>query len=522
MSLPPHQARSLPDLAAILRNAVALHQQGHLADAESLYLQALTVAPEQFDALQLLGAIRIQQGRHAEGADLIRRALRVNPNSARALLNLGFALLSLKRADEAATSFSQALALNPGYAQALHGRGAALAQLNRPQEALVDLEQALALRPDDAETLIILGQVLKARGRTEQALASCERALALRPSHADLHNSRGALLHQLKRNEEALASFERALAIEPDHPYAFGGALGSAMVTCDWTKTVNLAAELEARILERKSLVPPFLLLACSGAPALHLQCAKSFIQDRIPVRPPPLWQGAAYHHDRIRVAYVSADFHDHATAYLMAELFERHDRARFGVLGVSFGPDDRSALRRRLVSAFDQFYDVRAKGEREVAALLNEQQVDIAVDLKGLTAGCRPEILAHRPAPIQVNYLGYPGTMGADFIDYVIADKTVLPYDQQPFFTEKIVHLPDCYQVSDSTWTMAPHPPRRQDAGLPDQGIVFCCFNNNHKIAAPVFEVWMRILQKVEGSVLWLLRDNPAAERSLRRVAAA
>ncbi len=522
MSLPPDQARSPLDLAAILRNAVALHQQGRLAEAECSYLQILAVAPEQFDALQLLGAIRIHQGRHAEGADLIRRALRINPNSARALLNLGFALLSLERADEAATSFAQALALNAGYAQAFHGRGAALAKLNRPQEALVDLDQALALRPDDAETLIIRGQVLKALGRTEEALASYERALVLRPSHADLHNSRGSLLHELKRSEEALASFERALAIAPDHPYAFGGALGSAMAICDWTKTAKLAAELEARILERKSLVPPFMLLACSSDPALHLQCAKSFIQDRIPVRPPPLWQGAVRHHDRIRVAYVSADFHEHATAYLMAELFERHDRARFEVLGVSFGPADQSALRRRLVSAFDQFHDVRAKGDREVAALLNEQQVDIAVDLKGFTTGCRPEILAHRPAPIQVNYLGYPGTMGADFIDYVIADKIVLPNDQQPFFTEKIVHLPDCYQVNDSTRTIAAQPPRRQDVGLTEQGFVFCCFNNNHKIAAPVFEVWMRILQKVEGSVLWLLRDNPGAERSLRRVAAA
>jgi predicted O-linked N-acetylglucosamine transferase (SPINDLY family) len=279
---------------------------------------------------------------------------------------------------------------------------------------------------------------------------------------------------------------------------------------------------LEERILERKSLVPPFLLLACSGNPALHLQCARGFIQDRIRVRLQPLWQGEVRHHDRIRVAYVSADFHEHATAYLMAELFERHDRARFEVLGVSFGPDDQSALRRRLVSAFDKFHDVRAEGDREVAALLHEQEVDIAVDLKGFTTGCRPEILAHRPAAIQVNYLGYPGTMGADFIDYVIADKIVLPYDQQPFFTEKIVHLPDCYQVNDSLRTIAAKPPLRQEVGLTDQGFVFCCFNNNHKIAAPVFEAWMRILQKVEGSVLWLLRDNPGVERNLRRVAAA
>jgi protein O-GlcNAc transferase len=294
------------------------------------------------------------------------------------------------------------LALNPGYVQALYGRGSALAKLHRPQEALIDLDRALALKPDDSEALIVRGHVLKELSRYEESLANYDRALSLKPDHgealvkrgnvlfdlkrheqaltsydralainpddAEAHNSRGAVLHELKRSEEALASFEKAVATKPDHPHAFGGALGSAMVICDWTKKAKLAGELEAQVIERKSIIPPFMLLGCSGNPSLQLQCAKNFIQDKIPARPTPLWKGTVWHHDRIRIAYLSADFHQHATACLITELFELHERSRFEVLGVSFGPDDGSMMRARVIGTFDQFHDVRSRSDRELS----------------------------------------------------------------------------------------------------------------------------------------------------------
>jgi predicted O-linked N-acetylglucosamine transferase (SPINDLY family) len=234
-----------------------------------------------------------------------------------------------------------------------------------------------------------------------------------------------------------------------------------------------------------------------------------------------PLRGGAREARDRLRVAYLSADFHDHATAYLTAELFELHDRGRFEIIGVAFGPDDRSDMRRRVARAFDQFHDVQGWSDRAIAELVNDLDVDIAVDLKGHTQGARLGALAYRPAAIQVSYLGYPGTTGADFIDYVIADPIVLPFDQQPFYTERIVHLPDCYQVNDSKRKAAPTTPARQEAGLPGHGFVFCCFNNNYKIAPPVFDAWMRLLGGLEGSVLWLLEDNREARENLGKAAA-
>ena len=206
--------------------------------------------------------------------------------------------------------------------------------------------------------------------------------------------------------------------------------------------------------------------------------------------------------------------------AHHLAELFERHDRSRFEIIGVSFGADDKSEMRNRIVAAFDQFYDVRRKSDEEVAKLLKGLQIDIAVDLMGHTRHSRPGIFAYRPAPTQVNYLGYPGTMGAEFIDYIIADKMVAPFEHQPFYREKIVHLVDCYQVNDTKRNIAERTPTRQEAGLPETGFVFCCFNTNWKITPDVFNVWMRLLHAVEGSVFWLVRDNASAEQNLRKEA--
>jgi predicted O-linked N-acetylglucosamine transferase (SPINDLY family) len=230
---------------------------------------------------------------------------------------------------------------------------------------------------------------------------------------------------------------------------------------------------------------------------------------------PPRLWQGEIYRHDKIRIAYLSSDFREHPCAYMMAELFERHDRSRFEVHAVSFGADDGGEMRARLVKAFDHFHDVRGVSDADAARLLHRLKLDIAIDLNGHTLGARPKILAARPCPVQATYIGTPAALGADFIDYVIADKIILPFDQQPFFTEKIIHLPDSYWVTDSTRQIG-EAPSRSEAGLPQQGFVFCCFNNNWKITRPVFDIWMRLLNAVPGSVLWLLDDNKDATARL------
>ncbi len=237
---------------------------------------------------------------------------------------------------------------------------------------------------------------------------------------------------------------------------------------------------------------------------------------------PKPLCTGERGRRDKLRIAYLSADFQDHATAHLMAELFERHDHSRFEVMAISFGIGDGSPMRQRLAAAFDRFYDACQRSDEDTARFLYGQKTDIAIDLKGHTRGARPGILAYRPAPVQVSYLGYPGTMGAQFIDYIVADKIVIPPGHESFYTEKIVRLPDCYQVNDRKRAVAEHTPERREAGLPQEGFVFCCFNQNWKITPDVFDVWMRLLRTVSGSVLWLVHDSKETERNLRSEAQA
>jgi predicted O-linked N-acetylglucosamine transferase (SPINDLY family) len=516
---PPVREQALEDL---FHRAMRCHQNGQLPEAERLYRQILNTRANHVEARHLFGVLRFQQGRHGEALDLIAAALKAKPDYPEALYNRGNIFSQLGRYDDAIASYEKASALHPGYAEAHHNRGNALFKLKRYEEALLSYDQALVIRPNYAEALGNRGSALMELKRNAEALASFDRALALNPAAPDVLTSRGNVLKILKQYEQASVNYEQALAIDPGNIDAYSGLADTALYLCDWGRVATIARAIPDRVLSRTRSVLPFTLLGYSDDPALQHRCAAGYAKEFAPKMPAPLAVRSKVRRDKIRIAYLSADFHTHATAYLIAELIELHDRSRFDVAGFSFGRDDDSDIRRRLVTAFDEFHDVRAKGDWDVAKLLNDLQIDIAVDLKGYTQESRPEILAFRPAPIQVNYLGYAGTMGADFIDYVVADAIVAPFAAQSFFTERIVHLPDCYQVNDRKRAIADRTPTRQDAGLPADGFVFCCFNNSFKITAPVFDIWMRLLRAVPGSVLWLLPANPGAERNLRREAQA
>jgi len=535
--------------------ATVQHRRGRRAEALASYDKALALRPHYFEALNNRGVILLDLKRYEEALASCDLALALQPDDAETLNNRGIALKELKRPHEALACYDRALALRPDYAEAHGNRGNALYELKRYEEALTSYERALAIRPDDADALNHRGNVLKALKRFDAALMSYDRAIAIRPGHALAHYNRGITFHEINRPDEALACFDRALAIapdyadamngrgnslkelrrlveaaasyeraiaaEPDHPFAFGGLADCALRLCDWNLQDRLAAEVRRRAVEGSSIIPPLTLIGYSDDEALALAGAKRYVARRIGTAPPPLVHGAVWRNDRIKVAYLSPDFRQHPVGQLTAELFERHDRSRFEVIGISFGPDDRSPLRARLVAGFDRFHDVSTVSDRDVAALLAGLRTDIAVDLAGYTAGHRPEILAHRPAPIAVAYLGYAGTTGADFVDYIIGDRIALPFDRQAFYTERIVHLPDCFMASDTARAIAPDAPSRREAGLPD-GMVFCAFNNHAKLAAPVFAVWMRLLRAVGASVLWLSNANDTVAANLRRAAAA
>ena len=465
------------------------------------------------DAAKLL-----DEGRYAEALAPLREAHERAPQRGSGH-RLGFCFLQLGDLESAERVLRREVEAYPDLIDARNALGVALINQGRADEALAVFLEAARLAPQSAEANNNAGNVLSDLGRTQEAIAYLERAIAAQPGLADAHHNLGVIYQSLKRQEEAAASLERALALAPQAPYTLSYLTGSELALCRWGSVEAHIDTLRAQVREGIAAAP-FIFVAVSPSPEEQRRCAETYQRDRMPGAHDPMAQ-APYRHQRIRVAYLSGDFQEHATAQLTAGLFERHDRERFEILGISYGADDGSPMRRRLAAGFDRFIDVRRDGDQAVAAMLRNWEVDIAVDLKGHTTDARLGILAHRPAPVQATWLGFPGTSGAPFIDYVVADRVVLPEDERRFYTEQVVYLPDTYQVNDNTRHIGASP-TRGGAGLPKQDFVFCCFNNTYKIAPQTFALWMRLLQFSPRSVLWLLDDNAAASDNLRREAAA
>jgi predicted O-linked N-acetylglucosamine transferase (SPINDLY family) len=506
--------------AFLLQNARRLHQAGNFAEAARLYGEVLRLDPNQFEALYSLGVLYYQSSRFADAEPLIANAIRINPLAAEAHYFRGCALQRLNRDEDAIRDFDQALSIKPGFTEALMARGLAGMNLNRFEQALEDFDAIIAADPKDAGAWNNRGCVLQGMNRNEEALTAFDRASSLKPDFMQALISSGSVLAGLKRFEEAATNYEKALNLDPDLPFVRGNLAIYRLQCCDWRHLETDCARIAADIKAGKPVIQPFHNLMLSSSMAEQLNCARRSITFQWPKQSRALWRGEPYSHEKVRVAYVSADFRDHAVARLAAGLFEHHDRLRFETAGISLVADDGSAMRKRLHGAFDRFIDADRQSDEQVAALIRNMEIDIVVDLMGFTSGCRPGILAFRPAPVQVNFLGYPGTMGASYVDYIVADRFVIPEEHRPFYSEKIVTLPDAYQCNDRQRAIADATPSRAELGLPADAFVYCCFNNSNKLTPEMFDVWMRLLQQVERSVLWLLEDNPAASRNLLREA--
>jgi protein O-GlcNAc transferase len=489
--------------------------------AEKAAREALARSPADAEALYLLGSTLLFEGRSREALGPLSAAFDKLERRGVAY-RLGYCHLALgdfARAEQALQRETQAY---PDYANAHNALGVALVNQGKNEEALAAFVAATRLDPGHAEASNNAGSVLRTLDRPEDALPHLQRAVGAQPGLADAHQNLGLVLHALRRYEEAVASFRQVIALAPRTPYALGSLVWAELFACDWREIGPHIAALREQVRTGEVAAAPFTLLATSDSAAEQRRCAELHVRETLGGTREPLWRGARYEHARIRLAYLSADFHEHATAYLAARLFELHDRSRFELIAISYGPDDRSATRARLQRAFDKFVDVRAMSDAQAARLIHEMEVDIAIDLKGLTANSRIAILAHRPAPVQATYLGYPGTVGADYIDYVLADRVVIAPSDERFYTEKVVCLPDCYQINDATAAIAERTPSRAEAGLPERGFVFCCFNNTYKLGPGMFEIWMRLLAQEPHSVLWLLEHEALARRNLQRSAEA
>jgi predicted O-linked N-acetylglucosamine transferase (SPINDLY family) len=488
--------------------------------AEAAAREALKRAPGDGEALYLLGSTLLFEGRAAEAlAPLTQAVQRVARRGvAYRLGHCHLALGDFARAEEALRRETGAY---PESANAHNALGVALVSQGSKAQALTAFFAALRADALHAEAANNLGNVLRTLGRDAEALPYLQSAVTAQPGLADVHMNLGLVLHALQRYDEAIAAFARVLELAPQTPYALGALVWSELHACAWDE---LAAHEDALRAQVRAGVPqsPFTMLAVSDSPAEQRRCAELHVRETLAGAHDALSDGARPPRSRLRVAYLSADFLDHATARCMARVFELHDRSRFEVIGVSYGPDDGSAARARLKRAFDRFVDVIDMTDEEAARRLRELEIDIAVDLKGLTASARPGILGRRPAPVQATYLGFPGTTAAPCIDHVLADEVVIPQDEQRFYAERVAYVPGTYYPYDASTPIAERTPSRREAGLPERGAVFCCFNNTWKLSPRLFDVWMRLLAAVPGGVLWLLQPTDIARRNLEQAARA
>ena len=495
---------------------VVLHQKHELDAAEAAYRRVISLNPGVAVVHNNLGTVLKDQGFHDKALAAFENAIKVKVDYAEAFYNCGTVLQQQAQLEEALAAYAHAIELRKDYTDAINNAGIVLQELGRAGEA-VDLYRRLLERmPAHADAYNNMGTALLAEGRADEARAAFERALAERPDFPEAFYNLGNARRELGNLSGAIAAYSNALRLRPDYPDAFSQLLYHRAQACEWD---DYEADQEKLVdmVRRGVRVPPFYLLSTSASASDQLFCAQYWIKPIKPPREAVFHHGASFERRRIRLGYLSGDFHQHATAQLMAELFECHDRDRVEVLAYSYGPNDHSPMRARLDRAFDRFVDIRAMSDRKAAELMHADKVDILVDLKGYTHRARPAISAHRPAAVQVSYLGYPATMGADFIDYIIVDPFVVPTNQQPFFSEKLVHLPGSYQVNDRRREVAGPRTSRQDCGLPSEGMVLCSFNNSYKISPVFFDIWMRLLRSIPGSVLWLLEANELVKDNLR-----
>ena len=510
-------------IPALYNLGLVLRAAGRLDEAESCFRRVQELDPADADALIHLADLLSAGSRHAEAAETCRQALRLAPANAYLWLQLAAASKALGDAGGAAQAYRTALELEPDAAQAHNDFANLLQEDGHVEDAIDHYRTAIRLAPDFARAHSNLGCALVLIDRLGEALGALTESIRIDPADPDAHLNLGSVQSLLGQRDRALASFLEALARRPGDAAIRECVLLEMQHMCDWSRFEELCALQRRDALDPGQRINPFSLLSIPSTPAEQLECARACAarcertvageRARLGFR----FERRAER--RIRIGYLSADFHDHVTAYVMAEMFELHDRARFEVSAYSYGPDDGSAMRVRLKAAFDRFIDGRTLSHTDLARAIHADRVDILVDLKGYTQQARLEVAALRPAPVQAAYMGYPGTLGGGFIDYLIADRRVIPPGHEKDYGEKLVFVPGSYYANDRKRVAAPPPPRTA-LGLPAGSFVFCCFNQAYKILPEVFDAWMRLLAAVPASVLWLLEVNPWAKANLGREA--
>jgi protein O-GlcNAc transferase len=546
-----------PRIAAAFNNrGNALFELRRIDDALVCYEKALALEPNNPDVLNNRGNALLDLGKPSDALASLDKAVLIEPNSAKAYFNRGNALKALKRLDDATASYGRAIELRPDYAAAYNNRGNALLELEQTDAAAADFDKAISIdplfveaycnlagalidlrrfsdafatsgkalqiAPRSAPAWAVQGDALRNVHRYGDALAAYDKATTLDAQRADGWFGRARVLHELHRHTEAAACYRKLLEVKPDYEFGKGSLLYEKMLSADWRDFSSSVAEIRGDIAAGKQAIEPFCYQAVTNSLSESKRCAEIYCSANCPPRLTKVWSGERYQNGKIRIGYLSGELRGHVVARLIVELLELHDKSRFEIFAFDNGDDDGSDTRRRIVSAVDTVVDISKLDTRRAAAAIKDSRIEILVNLNGHYGRSRTDIFSCRVSPIQVNYLGFSGTMGADFIDYIMADRYVIPAGSEAHYSEKVVCLPDSFQPSDGKRVVSDDLPNRASLGLPERGLVFCCFNNTFKIAPDIFEIWMRLLSLIDDSVLWLPFDNDLVVANLHKEAAA
>ncbi len=479
----PSYLRPSIDVSKLLQQGLSYHQKGHLDEAQKIYQQILKVNPKHFHALQLTATLLSQKENYNEALKFYKIALDINPNFAQLYNNQGTLFKHLNRLDDSLKNYDQAVKLDPNYVDAYFNRGNTFKLLNQTDRALDDYNRVIKLKPD----------------------------------FADVYYNRGNTLTEIGRLDEALNDYLKAFELNPKSNYLLGTLIHTKMHLCDWFNIDNYLNEIVNKVQSREKITSPFAILGLIDDPKIQKNSSRVYAENKYPfsIKLPEIIKYSQ--HEKIRVGYFSSDFHNHATMHLILDLFKYHDRTQFELFAFSFGKIVEDDWRKTTKSFFDKFLEVGDMSDVEIAMFARKLEIDIAVDLKGFTTYSRTGIFSYRSAPIQINFLGYPGTMGIHYIDYIIADNVLVPQESQQYYSERIVYLPNSYQVNTKEREISSNEFTRAQMGLPENAFIFCSFNNNYKINPETFDSWMRILKAVKGSVLWIFKKNDFAVHNLK-----
>ena len=495
------------------------YQSGNLNETIKLALSLTKNFPNHSFAWKALALSYEKTGKILKSLDANQKAKEINPQDAEVHNNLGNVLEKLEKFDEAQNNYRQAILLEQNYTEAYYNLANLLNKLGRFDEAEINYIQAIKLKPNFAEAFNNLANLLNKLGRFDEAEINYIQAIKLRPNFAEAFYNLANLLKELGRFNESIINFKETLKINPELVTAEAEILLLAASTGDHSNFKNLDKEASRLGISTKS-VQPFYGLSWVDNPAQQLQRTINFVAEKFKRYPINLSVKPKMLPKRIKIAYISGDFYNFPTMHLLAGVLEAHNRECFEIYAFSYVLRQNDEMRKRIKLGVDHFIDVNNLSSIEIAKLIQNYNIDISIDINGYTRKSRPEIFQYRMSPIQINYLGYPSTMGANFMDYIIADPVTIPDENRDFYSEKIIYMPHTYQANDDKRKIAKTNSKRVDFNLPEKGFVFCCFNQIYKISPKEFNIWMRLLRNVNNSVLWLIKSNKWVEQNFSKEA--